>query len=282
VLALLKELTPAQRLGVPGLNAGRADIIVAGLAVACETLAHFRARGVLASAYGIREGQLLRIARVTPVVSDPGKARERSLHEFAVRCHFEERHAKHVRQLALGLFDSLGKRLLCDSADRQLLGEAAMLHEVGYHISYNKHHKHTYHLIMHAEFLGMPPEEQIIVANVARYHRGSAPRRKHENFSQLDRATRDRVRRLSAILRLADGFDRGHSGAVERVNVRWLERAIRLTPVARRGEERGLRLAAWGASRKAGLLAELAGVPVEIVAPDGEVFSTQARDAEFA
>ncbi|HLF22707.1 MAG TPA: Ppx/GppA phosphatase family protein, partial [Burkholderiales bacterium] len=165
ILSHLQELTPAQRLGVPGLNAGRADIIVAGLAVAAETLAHFRARGVLASAYGIREGLLLRIARVTPAVSDTGKARERSLLEFARRCHYEERHARHVRQLALRLFDSLGKRLGCVPEDRQLLGEAAILHEVGYHISYNKHHKHSYHLIMHAEFLGMSPEEQIVVAN---------------------------------------------------------------------------------------------------------------------
>jgi exopolyphosphatase/guanosine-5'-triphosphate,3'-diphosphate pyrophosphatase len=282
ILAHLLELTAAQRLAVPGLNAGRADIIVAGLAVAAETMAHFRSRGVLASAYGIREGLLLRIARVTPVVSDPGKARERSLREFAVRCHYEERHAQHVRQLALILFDSLGKRIGCEPAERQLLGEAALLHEVGYHISYNRHHKHSYHLIVHAEFLGMPPDEQIVVANVARYHRGAPPRRKHENFQSLDKETRDRIRRLSALLRLADGLDRGHSGAVERVNVRWLDRAIRLTPVARPGEERGLRLAAWGASRKGALLADLAGVPVEVVAPNNEVFSTATAATEAA
>jgi exopolyphosphatase/guanosine-5'-triphosphate,3'-diphosphate pyrophosphatase len=274
ILDHLHSLTPAQRLGVPGLNAGRADIIVAGLAVAAETLAYFRSRGVLSSAYGIREGLLLKMARVTPSSSDAGKARERSLVEFARRCHYEERHARHVRQLALRLFDALGKRLGCAPEDRQLLSEAAILHEVGYHISYNRHHKHAYHLIMHAEFLGMSPEEQIVVANVARYHRGAAPRKKHENFGSLDKPLRERIRRLSALLRVADGFDRGHSGVVQRVNVRRLDRAVRLTPVARNERERGLRLAAWGASRKAGLLARLAGVPVEIVAPDGVVFST--------
>ena len=274
ILAYLIELTPAQRLAVPGLNAGRADIIIAGLAVAAELMEHFRARSVITSAYGIREGLLLSMAKVKPAVSDPGKARERSIREFAMRCHVEERHAQHVRDIALRLFDSLGKRLGCEQGDRQLLAEAALLHEVGYHISYNKHHKHSYHLIMHAELLGMPPEEQVIVANVARYHRGAAPRRKHPNFATLDKPVRDRIRRLSAILRLADGFDRGHIGEVTSVNVRWLERAIRLTPVAREGESRGLRVAAWGASRKAGLLSRLVGVPVEVVAPAGEIFSS--------
>ncbi len=280
ILEFLVELTPEERLGVPGLNVGRADIIIAGIAVVAETLRQFEARGVLASAYGIREGLLLKIARVTPTVSDPGKARERSLLEFARRCHIEERHAGDVRQLALRLFDTMGKRLGCEPHDRQLLSEAALLHEVGYHISYNKHHKHSYHLIMHAEFLGMTPEEQIIVANVARYHRGSVPRRKHGNLASLDGEARARVRRLSALLRVADGFERGHSGAVDGVNVRWMDRAIRLTPVARKGGQRGLRLAAWGASRKAALLARLAGVPVEVVAPKGEVFSTARLEVE--
>lgn len=279
ILSLLQELSPAQRLEVPGLNVGRADIIVAGLAVAAEAMAHFRCRGVLASAYGIREGLLLRIARVTPALSDPGRARERSIREFAQRCHYEERHARHVRQLALRLFDALGKRLGCEPEDRQLLAEAALLHEVGYHISYNKHHKHSYHLIMHAEFLGMQPNEQIMLANVARYHRGSPPRGKHENFAQLDRGVRRRIRQLSALLRVADGLDRGHGGAVDRVGVRWMERAIRLTLVAKKGEARGLRVAAWGASRKADLLSRLAGVPVEVVLPDGQLFSTELQDS---
>jgi exopolyphosphatase/guanosine-5'-triphosphate,3'-diphosphate pyrophosphatase len=212
-------------------------------------------------------------------LSDPGRARERSIREFAQRCHYEERHARHVRQLALRLFDALGKRLGCEPEDRQLLAEAALLHEVGYHISYNKHHKHSYHLIMHAEFLGMQPNEQIMLANVARYHRGSPPRGKHENFAQLDRGVRRRIRQLSALLRVADGLDRGHGGAVDRVGVRWMERAIRLTLVAKKGEARGLRVAAWGASRKADLLSRLAGVPVEVVLPDGQLFSTELQDS---
>jgi len=271
ILEMLQELTPAERLTVPGLNAGRADIIVAGLAVAAEVCERVEPRGFVASAYGIREGLLLDVARITPVVSDPGEARVRSVREFAERCHYEEPHARQVQRLALQLFDAIGLRLGCVPADRVILSDAALLHDVGYHINYQQHHKHSFHLVLHADFLGMTPGEQAMVAHVARYHRGAAPdRRKHEAFGKLDRATRERVQRLAAILRVADGFDRGHAAAVDRLRVRWMRRAMRIT--AHPGPHpTTMRLELWGASRKKELLEELAGAPVEIVAPDGRV-----------
>jgi exopolyphosphatase/guanosine-5'-triphosphate,3'-diphosphate pyrophosphatase len=279
IFDLPQELSPAERAVVPGLNPERADIILAGLAVAAEVVARVDARELVASRYGIREGLLLEAARVTPTVADPGEARDRSVREFAERCHFEAPHALHVHRLALQLFDTIGGRLGCQPGDREILADAALLHDIGYHISYDKHHKHSYHLILHADFLGMSPSEQVIVANVARYHRGAPPKRKHRNFGSLDENIRERVKRLAAILRVADGFDRGHIGAVDRIKVRWMQRAIRLTPVPH-PKATSLRLELWSASRKADLLAKVAGVPVEIVAPDGRVVDdTQPGDA---
>ncbi len=277
ILELLQQLTPDERLAVPGLNAGRADIIVAGLAVAAEVCARIEPRSFVASAYGIREGLLLDLARVKPVVSDPGEARERSVREFAERCHYEEPHARQVQKLALQLFDAIGLRLGCTAADRATIADAALLHDVGYHINYQQHHKHSFHLIQHADFLGMTPDEQGVVAHVARYHRGAVPdRRRHETYGQLDRATRERIQRLAALLRVADGFDRGHAAAVDRLRVRWLRRAVRITahpPVS----GAPMRLELWGANRKKGLLEEVAGAPVEIVAPDGSVVDDAAE-----
>lgn len=277
ILEQLCEMTPEERLEVAGLNAGRADIIVAGLAVAAEVLARVEPRELTASGYGIREGLLLETARVTPVIADPGEARARAVVAFAERCHYEEPHSKQVQRLALQLFDALGTRIGCDAADRQTLSDAALLHDVGYHINYENHHKHSFHLIQHADPLCMSPDEQVVVAHVARYHRGAEPRRKHTAYRQLDRDSQARVRRLSAILRVADGFDRGHVGAVDRIKVRWLERAVRLTAVPRRANA-VLRLELWGADRKSGLLAKVAETPVEVVSPSGEVVQTQRAD----
>ena len=90
ILDTLAAMSTDERRNVPGLNPERADIIVAGLAVAAEVLARLESRELTVSRYGIREGLLLELARVTPVVADPGAARERSVREFAERCHYEE------------------------------------------------------------------------------------------------------------------------------------------------------------------------------------------------
>jgi exopolyphosphatase / guanosine-5'-triphosphate,3'-diphosphate pyrophosphatase len=278
---LVQSLSAEERTHIRGLNAGRSDIILGGLAVAAEVMGRIEARELTVSGYGIREGILLDSARIRPQPADPGEARERSVRTFAERCHYEAAHAQHVQRLSLQLLDAVGGRLGCDARDRKILADAALLHDVGYHINYDKHHKHSYHLILHADLLGMSPDEQVVVANVARYHRGSAPRRKHPNFGMLDRETRRRIVRLAAILRVADGFDRGHVGAVQKVKVRWGDRALRLTAVS---DPRAwvLRLELWGASRKSLMLSELAGVPVEIVAPDGTVVAREEGDEDEA
>ena len=278
ILDMLVEMAPDERRGVPGLNPERADIIVAGLAVAAEVLRRLDARDIVVSRYGIREGLLLEAARVTPTIADPGEARARSIADFAERCHVEQPHSSHVQKLCLILFDALATRLGLDKTDRVTLADAALLHDAGYHISYERHHKHSYHLVLHADLLGMSPAEQVVVANVARYHRGSAPKRKHGNYGPLDRTLRRRIKRLASILRVADGFDRGHVGAVTDVKVRWTQRALRLTPVPAM-QRTTMRLEMWGASRKSGLLSDLAGVPVEIVAPDGRVLSSDDIDS---
>ena len=272
IVDMLHNMSPEERQAVPGLSAARSDIIVGGLAVAAEVAARVEAKELVVSGYGIREGILLESAQVAPSPADPGEARERSVRELAERSHYEEMHSKHVQMLALQIFDSIGQRLGCTPDDRRLLSDAALLHDIGYHISYDKHNKHSYHLIEHAELLGVTPAEQIIVANVARYHRGAEPKKKHVNFGGLDKPMRETIRRLAAILRIADGYDRGHASAIAEIRVRWMERALRLTAVPARPNAT-LRLELWGAARKSQLLSEVAGVPVEIVAPDGTVMT---------
>jgi exopolyphosphatase/guanosine-5'-triphosphate,3'-diphosphate pyrophosphatase len=271
IIDYLAALSPAERQQVPGLNPARADIIVAGLAVLAEVLARLEAKSIAVSSYGIREGILLDLADVKPVSPDRGVARERSVLQLAERSHYEALHARQVQKLALRLFDSIGERLGCHAGDRQTLSDAALLHDIGYHINYDKHHKHSYHLITHADLLGMTPTEQVIIANVARYHRGAEPGKSHENFAPLSPADRLRIRRLAAILRVADGLDRGHTASVADVRVRWLERALRILPVPIEGAS--IRLELWGAAKKSSLLSEVAGLPVEIVAPGGEAFT---------
>lgn len=97
---------------------------------------------------------------------------------------------------------------------RTLLSAAALLHDVGYHIAHEFHHKHALYLIKNSELTGFSEAERDVIANVARYHRGSEPRERHEYFAVLNEADRETVITLAAILRIADALDRRHDSRV--------------------------------------------------------------------
>jgi exopolyphosphatase/guanosine-5'-triphosphate,3'-diphosphate pyrophosphatase len=253
LLDWLASRSPDERRQVPGLSPERADIILAGLAVTAELLDRLRGRSITVSAFGLREGLLLEMAGARDASApDP----LRLFREFAERCQSDRKHVEQVRTLALQLFDQLGEKLGCGPEERLLLEAAGLLHDVGQLVSYRKHHKHSFELLTHAERIGLPARERGLVALISRYHRKTGPRRKHPEFAALPPDDQRVVRRLSGLLRVADGLDRGHTAAVEGLGTELSDDAltIRITPRLARGD---LGLECWGASRKADVLARL-------------------------
>jgi exopolyphosphatase/guanosine-5'-triphosphate,3'-diphosphate pyrophosphatase len=265
VEALLEWLTtksPAERAAVPGLSPYRADIILAGLAVTAELLQMVNARKVTVSAFGIREGLLLDMVGVDGPAQpqDPLKL----IREFADRCQTDRRHVEQVRMLSLQLLDQLGPALGCEPDDRALLEAAGLLHDVGQLVSYRRHHRHSYQLIMNAERLNFSARDRTVVALVSRYHRKSGPSRKHPEYAELPAEDQAAVRRLAAILRVADGLDRGHTAIVEQVHAELAEERCTLR-VAPRFVDADLSLEVWGADRKKDVLEKLLRREVVIV-----------------
>jgi len=254
LLDWLTSMPAEKRAQVPGLNPQRADIILAGLAVTAELLERIESRGIKISAFGLREGLLLEMAGAdpSPASADP----LRLAREFAERCHSDRRHIEQVRILALSLFDQLAERLGADPEERAILESAALLHDVGQVVSYRKHHKHSYELIMHAEGLHLPPRERHLVALVSRYHWKRGPRKKHQAFGALEPADQDVVRRLSGLLRIADGLDRGHTAIVERLSLVTCPTQLTIRAVPRYAGA-DLALECWGAQQRADVLAKV-------------------------
>ena len=253
LLEWLSTMTAAERARVPGLNPQRADIILAGMAVTAELMSLIDAREVTVSAFGLREGLLLDMVGAEAA---PSKANDplRLLREFVDRCRSDRRHVEQVRLLALKLYDELAAELGCNAEERWLLEAAALLHDTGQLVSYARHHKHSYQLIMHADRLGIGLRERTLVALISRYHRKKGPSRKHEEFAGLDEADQQVVRRLSGLLRVADGLDRGHTASVERLTVTLMDDdrcVIRAYP---RLQGADLSLEVWGADRKKDVL----------------------------
>jgi exopolyphosphatase/guanosine-5'-triphosphate,3'-diphosphate pyrophosphatase len=229
LLDWLSSMSPGQRAQVPGLNPQRADIILAGLAVTAELLDQLDSPELIVSAFGLREGLLLEmIGEQQQPVDDP----LRLAREFAERCQCDIRHVEQVRRLALLLFDRLAEPLGADPAERNLLEAAALLHDVGQLISYRNRHLHSHNLIMHAERLGLSARERPLVALVARYHRKESPSRKHPDYARLSRADRRIVKRLAAMLRIADGLDRGYTSVVDRLRFYLSRNRLRIGLIA--------------------------------------------------
>jgi exopolyphosphatase/guanosine-5'-triphosphate,3'-diphosphate pyrophosphatase len=181
--------------------------------------------------------------------------------ELVNRYDWHEDHSEHVAKLSLALFDEFQTNLKLSDIDRELLKYSAYMHDIGYFISNRKHHKHALYIIRHSDLLGFKEIEIEMMANISRYHRRSTPKMRHKYFKKLPKANRERIKKLSAILRVADGLDRSHYQNVRDVRVERSGQTVRLFIAA----ETEPQLEIWGAMRKRMLLEEVLSGDVEIV-----------------
>jgi exopolyphosphatase/guanosine-5'-triphosphate,3'-diphosphate pyrophosphatase len=144
--------------------------------------------------------------------------RQRSTMKIARKYQVDLDSSERIAAFALSLFDQTRDRLHeWGLEERELLWTAAILHNCGVHVNHSSHHKHSYYLIRNSELLGYTETEIEIIANLARYHRKSAPKKKHDNYSNLPKQERKLVSQLSALLRLAVALDRRAIGAIAQV-----------------------------------------------------------------
>jgi exopolyphosphatase/guanosine-5'-triphosphate,3'-diphosphate pyrophosphatase len=247
LLDRLRKMPVKVRRGVPGLSPDRADIIVAGLTVIDRLMRHFQVNLLQVHNRGVRDGLILTmIEKGQGAQEQDPHDRQAAIERFAMACGGEPEHGRQVARLAGRIFAQLAKLYNMDPADQSLLESAARLQDVGYLINYDQHHKHSYHLILHSGLAGFAPRELQLIANVARYHRGSKPKKKHANFQQLSPEDQLKVRQMAAILRLAGGLDRSHSGMVRDVEVRKTDDCLEMFVTAAENPEVDL----WGARRR--------------------------------
>jgi exopolyphosphatase/guanosine-5'-triphosphate,3'-diphosphate pyrophosphatase len=103
--------------------------------------------------------------------------------------------------------------------DREMLEYGALLHDIGQHVSRKGHHRHAAYLVEHAQLRGFGPDEIEFLAALVRHHRRGEIKTSEPRASALDKSARERLRKLAALLRLADGLDRGRRGVVDAVDV---------------------------------------------------------------
>jgi exopolyphosphatase/guanosine-5'-triphosphate,3'-diphosphate pyrophosphatase len=251
------KLDRKKRLDVPGLDPKRVDFIVAGVVLVNYLLRISGIDRIKTSTQAMREGIILRYIKkerteLTLLEKYPD-TRRRSIFELLSKCSWHEQHSTQVCRLALKLFDDLRPYHALTDNDRELLEYAALTHDIGYHISHKKHHKHALYLIINADLKGFQQEEIEIIANVARYHRRSTPKARHSHFDVLNPIQKQRIRALSGLLRVADGLDRSHFQNVQNFAIDVTDQTITIH-LDTIGDSQ---LEIWGAMRKSELFEKL-------------------------
>jgi len=188
------------------------------------------------------------------------------LDEWMSTFNWEPGHMRQVARLAVRIFDELTDLHGLSDEDRFLLEGAALVHDVGFGMDpFEKglakalsnpaasHHKHSRDLILGHDFPGLDNRQKTIIALLARYHRKAPPKRKHKLFGKLGKSDRERVKKLAALLRIADGLDRSHTRVVEDLHCRLEEKHVAFVLKAYRNPGSEM----YGARKKSALFEDI-------------------------
>lgn len=271
VLKTIKKIIAARNLKerkqLSGIDPQRADIIVGGALILEYALENLNVDKIHISTFGLREGivyDTLEKRKEVESLKHLGRLRESTIYSIAQKYGVNLKHSNHIKHIALKIFDATRHLHNLGIKEREWLEAAAILHDVGYLISVEQHHKHSYYIISHCIMPGFTKDESEIIANIARYHRKSHPKKKHENFQKLTEDKQEVVKKLAGILRIAEGIDRRQIQAVQDIEIvpNGNSITIKLIP-SNPNELPDVEL--WGAERRKLLFEESLGVKVNIV-----------------
>lgn len=219
----LRKLNNIERAAIPGISERRAEIILAGALILQEAMTLLGVEAMTICDRSLREGVIVDWMLTHGLIENrlcfQSSVRQRSVINIAQKYQVNLDYSQRVANFALSLFDQTqGVLHNWGEEERELLWAAAILHNCGLFVSHSAHHKHAYYLIRNGELLGYTEAEIEVIANLARYHRKNAPKKKHENYQNLpSKKHRQIVSQLSALLRLAVALDRRQIGAIAHV-----------------------------------------------------------------
>ncbi len=213
----LVKQSPKERVSDSGVEPRRADTIHLGAVLITHLLKRIAVDSITFSDASLREGVIRDYLQQSE--ADAGRAltgslQRRTVFELGRRYGADGPRARHIRTLALEIFDRTRELHGRTDDDRRYLEYAAELHRVGHFVSYRRNHKHARYLIRHARMPGFTNDEVRFLALLVRYHRKSLPKAKHKRFNKLAPERQRALEVLAGILRVAIALDRKGGQAV--------------------------------------------------------------------
>jgi exopolyphosphatase/guanosine-5'-triphosphate,3'-diphosphate pyrophosphatase len=264
--ALVERLAgmPASERGdVPGIKAGRGDVILAGALVVQAVMEAGRFDALEVTEAGLREGVFFSTLLADgdpPLFADVRRA---SVENLAAQYHTDRAHVAHVERLALDMWDALGAagRHPADPAERELLSAAARLHDIGVSIDYDDHHKHSRYLVLSAGLPGFSPRETALIGQMCRYHRKGSPGL-GELAALMRKGDEELLARCAAVLRVAEQLERSRDQAVDAIALQVRDGTAQL----RLHAHEDVAVSCWAAQRQRDIFADAFGLELEVSA----------------
>jgi exopolyphosphatase/guanosine-5'-triphosphate,3'-diphosphate pyrophosphatase len=269
---VIYELPSLERARLPGLDARRSELLPAGVAVTEVLMDAVGLDELTVSEWGLREGIIISMIAKHDRVElsdDPRAIRRASVMSLCSRSSWPEAHSRQVARLAMELFDATMALHDLGAEDRELLELGALLHDIGVHVSRDGHARHSAYLIENGDLRGFSPNEVQMLSCLGRYHVRGRPRDSFPAWEALERKDRDRVIKMIALLRVADGLDAAHDSVIGHLGVELASSVVEIVVSARGAAE----LERWILQRKQQLFEELFEVKVNLevvpTAPEG-------------
>lgn len=255
----LEDLDFEGRQDVSGLNERRADVIVAAAYVVRPFMEMAEVEALTVSAQGVREGLLA--PHMWPHTGGLSPSVRAFSPENVVRRYYPRpKHNHHVRALCEQLFDQLKPWHGYDEPERELLGAAALMHDIGMSVEYFDHHKYSELLVLASPLPGYTHREQAMIALMVGLHRKGKVKT-HGMDDLLGEGDEERIGKLSGILRLPEYLERTKAQRVESVTCHLGSDYLQVEVHA----PQGARVEVAAANDRSGLLARSFGVKVEVI-----------------
>ncbi|MFT4995330.1 MAG: exopolyphosphatase/guanosine-5'-triphosphate,3'-diphosphate pyrophosphatase, partial [Paraglaciecola sp.] len=184
-------------LQIEGLSEDRQGVFAAGLAILTAIFRSLQISEMSFSPAALREGVLYEMEEQLSHTD----IRQRSAESLATRYDVDIDQAKRVLATTMSLYQSCKKAWSIGHDElKDMLGWAALLHEVGMQINTRGIQRHSGYILQNLDLPGFNQEQQNLLATLVRFHRKKI---RPSDVPEFVLHQPEQVNRLLAILRLA-------------------------------------------------------------------------------
>jgi exopolyphosphatase/guanosine-5'-triphosphate,3'-diphosphate pyrophosphatase len=227
VLEKLIKMPVSEIKKIPSLSERRAEIIIPGALILNTAMDMLNFHELTISERALREGLvvdwMLRKGIIKNELNIQSNIRKTTIIHQSRKFGVDNIRAEKVIDIAFQIYDQTKNIFHSDNdyKGKELLWAASNLYNCGKYVNVGSYHKHSWYLIKNCELLGYSEAETNIIAAIARYHRKTLPKKRHESWQNLiSKEDKTLVLEMSLILRLAASLDQRPDKVISSVQIK--------------------------------------------------------------